>query len=55
MGNVLLFDTAQPMVENCVCVQSIVLSTTEDWEKALRAIKALENMTHSLGLSADLF
>lgn len=55
MGKVLLFDTAQPTVEKCICVQSIVLSTTKEWEKVLRAIKALENMVHSLGFSADLF
>lgn len=48
-------DTAQPMVENSICVQSIVLSTTKEWEKVLRAIKALENMAHGLGFSADLF
>lgn len=55
MGEVLLFDTAQPMVENCICVQSVVLSTIKEQEKVLRAIKVLENMTHSLGFSADLF
>lgn len=44
MGEVLLFDTAQPVVENCICVQSIVFSTTKEWGKFLRAIKALENI-----------
>lgn len=55
MGEVLLFDTAQPMVENCICVQSIVLSTIKELEKVLRAIKALENVTHSSEFSADIF
>lgn len=47
---VLLFGIVQPMLENCVCAQTIVV-----WEKVLGIIKALESMTHSSGFSGDLF